>query len=152
MILIAQNVLVTYSRYKLYKKAVLQSLALLLIRQILYYTNRLLKSRNGLLLRSQQYKRQKASSLSIQISGFLLYRALIVLRRLYQFYLLAYIVNIRGIQRIGPSSFNLKVNRSKILAECLLLPQVSIQQPSRISISVQRQYSSKESLQVYSLQ
>ena len=86
----------------------------------------------------------------IQISGFLLYRALIVLRRLYQFYLLARIVNIRGIQCIGPSPLNLKVNRSKILVERLLPPRVSIQWPSRISISVQRQYSSKESPRAYS--
>ena len=148
--LMYQNALATYSYCKLYKKAALQSLALLLIRRILYYTNRLLKFRNSLLLKSQQYRRQKASPLSIQISSFLLCRALIVLRRLYQFYLLVCIVNIRGIQCIGPSPLNLKVNRSKILVERLLLPQVSIQWPSRISISVQRQHSGKESLQAYS--
>ena len=88
----------------------------------------------------------------MQMSSFLLYKALIVLRRLYQFYLLVQVVNIRGIQCIGPLPLNLKVNRFKILVEYLLLPRVSIQWPSRISTSVQRQYSSKEPLQAYSLQ
>ena len=121
------NALVTHFCCKLYKKAALQSLALLLIRQILYYTDHLLKSGNSLSLKSQQYKKQKASLLSMQISGFLLYKALIVLKRLCWFCLLAYVVNIRGIQWVGPSPLNLKINRSEILAKHLLLLQVSMQ-------------------------
>ena len=85
------------------------------------------------------------------MSGFLLYKTLIVLKQPYQFCLLVQVVNIRDIQCIRPSPLNLKVNRFKILAEHLLLLQVSIQQPSRISISIQRQYSSKESPRAYSL-
>ena len=77
----------------------------------------------------------------MQISGFLFYRALIVLRRPCWFCLPVYIVNIKGIQHIGPSPLNLKVNRSKILAERLSPPQVSIQQLSRILISVRKQHS-----------
>ena len=80
--------------------------------------------------------------LSIQTSSLLFYKALIVLRQLYQFYLPIQIVNIKGMQYIGPLPLNLKVNRSKILVEYLLLLQISIQQPSRILISIQKQYSS----------
>ena len=86
----------------------------------------------------------------MQISGFLLHKALIVLRQLCWFYLLVYIVNIRGIQHIGLLPLNSKVNKSEISAEHLLPPQVSIQWPSRISISMQRQHSGEESLQAYS--
>ena len=145
------NALATHFYCKLYKKAVLWSSMLFLIRWILYYIDHLLKSKNSLLLKSQWYKRQKASLLSIQISDFLLYKAPIVSRRPCWFCLPAYIVNIRGIQWVGPSLLNSKINRSKILAKHLLLPQVSMQWPSRISINIQRQHSGKESLQAYNL-
>ena len=74
------------------------------------------------------------------MSGFLFYKALIVLKQLYQFCLPARIVNIKDIQYIEPLLLNLKVNRFKILVKCLSSPQVNIQWPSRILISVQKQY------------